>query len=102
MAVVSNCANTHVWDRKNGIFPGSRCPCHSKSEVTTIGGTNHYPTEVCKLEASWKDDEGKTQTCVIQNVLLFPSSPVKVISVDSISSEFVDKRGSQMRTAPGF
>jgi hypothetical protein len=46
----------------------------------------------------WKDDDGKSHTIEVQDVLYFPESPVNILSVTSLANQFNDDEGTGIDT----
>ena len=92
-AVVDSYANVHIWNSKDNMV-GELRPFHLKQGVITIGGANHQPSGNAGVKVSWKDDDNKTYNIFLKDVLIFPSSPVKVISSNKLATQFSTKDGT--------
>jgi len=91
VAVIDNCAMIHVWNDRQGIVLNTSHPYNCKQGVVTIGGDDHHPSEIADVEVGWKDDDGVFHHYVLHNVLIFPTSPVKINSSYALAGEFVDE-----------
>ena len=92
-AIIDNAANCHIWNSKRS-FIGDIRPISMNEGVVTIGGSDHFPTGVGNVKASWTDDNGVTFNKTLKNVLYFPSSPVNIISCHALAGEFLDSNGA--------
>ena len=96
--VLDNSANSHIWNKEADFVPGSIKKLGELSSVATIGGTNFYPAGIGDLNIRIRDDENKTSTLVLKNVLYFPNSPVNIISVVCLADHFNDDTGTWVQT----
>ena len=62
--------------------------------IVTVGGDDFHPLHVGTVNLSWKDDSGTIHDVTIENALHFPTSPVNVISVGKLSSQYDDNVSS--------
>ena len=57
-AIIDNCANTHIWNKRDHLLTFREF--HAKEQVmSTIGGKQHYPLCVSDVAVSWRDDNHK-------------------------------------------
>ena len=94
--ILDNSANAHIWSIRSSFVtfqPIDSC------KVATIGGTDHRATGIGTVKASWQDDNGKSHTYELQNVLYFPDSPVNIISITAFANQLNDDDGTNIMTA---
>jgi hypothetical protein len=53
--------------------------------VATIGGKTSVPTSIGTVKWTRKDDIGKKHTHFLTDVLLFPTSPVNILSITALA-----------------
>ena len=96
IAVVDNCANRHIWNNREDFVTYK--PLDKVSQVATIGGANHYPVGIGLVRIQVPDDAGMTSSIVMNDVLYFPNSPVKIISVMCLGDDLNDSSGTWITT----
>ena len=89
---MDNCANVHIWNDLSDFIPGSyvKFNATSNANVSAVNGASNAPEGVGNVELSWKDDSGKIYKIVLLNVLHFPNSPVKILSVVALADQLKD------------
>ena len=98
--VLDNSANTHVWNRLEDFVEGS---LHYFDEnehvgVLTIGQESSRPLGVGLVRVEVLDSNGVSQSLELEEVLYFPASPVRIISVTRLASQFDDEDGTWIKT----
>lgn len=90
--VVDNCSNTHVWVHRkhftNSTFRS--LDTSSSSGVYTVDGLSSCPQGIGSVPLTWRDNEGTTCSYILTDVLLFPSSPVNILSPRKFAEELND------------
>ncbi len=66
--------------------------------VATIGGVNYYPVGIGTVPVQIPDGTGATSLVVLNDVLYFPNSPVKIISVVHLGDDLNDSDGTWIST----
>lgn len=90
--VVDNCANVHIWNDFSAFIPSSYLKFNAavSTSVSAVNGDSNLPAGCGDVPVAWKDDNGKEYDIVLKNVLHFPKSPVKILSVVSLSEQLQD------------
>ena len=78
--VCDNSANVHICNHKS-MFDGPLTKT-DKHYVATVGGVKNSASGMGTVRWSWRDDNGKTHSQDIKNVLFFPESPVNILGQD--------------------
>ena len=86
--ICNNSVNVHICNDKS-MFVGPICPT-DKHYVATIGGTKNAATGMGTVCWRWKDDAGRQHTTNVNDVLLFPQSPVNILSITAFAAQFND------------
>ena len=94
--ICDNSANVHICNDKS-MFVGPIRPT-DKHYVATIGGTKNSATGMGTVCWRWKDDTGRQHTTNVNNVLLFPQSPVNILSITALAAQFNDDEGTGIDT----
>ena len=66
--------------------------------VATIGGKLNQPSGNGTLKWTWKYDGGSLHTELLGNTLYFPKSPINIMSVTELSTQFNDEEGTVIYT----
>jgi len=66
--------------------------------VATIAGQKNAASAMGTVRWQWKDDDGKTHSFDIQDVLYFPTSPVNILSVTGFADQLNDDEGTGIDT----
>ena len=66
-------------------------------KVTTIGNPS-LPKGIGNKKVHWKDDSGKMHSHILTDVLFFPESPVKIMSITKLAHEMNDETGTWIKT----
>ena len=90
--VVDNCANVHIWNNINDFVQGSYIEFDQDKStgVSAVNGSTNKPAGIGNVRISWHDDKGKKYEIELRNVLHFPSSPVKILSVVELAAQLGD------------
>ena len=90
--VVDNCANVNIWNDFEAFIPESYLKINAEASTTVfaVNGDSNLPTGCGDVPVQWKDDEGQVYEIVLKNVLHFPKSPVKIISVVALAEQLKD------------
>ena len=90
--VVDNCANVHIWNNKNDYVQGSYIEFDEDKStgVSAVNGSTNKPAGIGNVQISWKDDRGDLYEIELRNVLHFPNSPVKILSVVELATQLGD------------
>ena len=90
--VVDNCANVNIWNDINGFIPDSylRINEQASTAVSAVNGEGNLPAGCGDVPIEWKDDKGQDYKIILKNVLHFPKSPVKILSVVSLAEQLKD------------
>ena len=89
---MDNCANVNIWNDSNAFIPESylKINAEASTAVSAVNGEGNLPADCGNVPISWKDDKGQTYNIVLKNVLHFPKSPVKILSVVSLAEQLKD------------
>ena len=90
-------AAKYICNDKN-MFDGELRPTDSHYVATIGGGKNNVAAGMGTVKWTWKDDNGKSHTMLIHDVLYFPSSPVNILSVTSLAEQLNDNDGTGIDT----
>ena len=93
ICVVDNCANVHIWNEIKDFLPGSYIKFNeaASTAVSAVNGSSNVPAGCGDVSVSWNDDSGKEYSIILKNVLHFPHSPVKILSVVSLAEQLGDE-----------
>ncbi len=58
--------------------------------VSAVNGQSNLPAGCGDVPVAWKDDQGKVYKITLKNVLHFPNSPVKILSVVGLADQLKD------------
>ena len=94
--ICDNSANIHICNDKSMFVGAIRRT--DKHYVATIGGNKNAATCMGTVRWTWKDDVGTQHTFDIHDVLLFPQSPVNILSVTGLADQFGDDEGTGIDT----
>ena len=88
--VVDNCANVNIWNDINGFIPESYLKINEEAStaVSAVNGEGNLPAVCGDVPIEWTDDKGQNYKTILKNVLHFPKSPVKILSVVSLVEQF--------------
>ena len=91
--VVDNCANVHIWNEYSSFIPSSYMKLNSacSTAVSAVNGQSNLPTGCGDVPVEWTDDNGKVFKITLKNVLHFPNSPVKILSVVGLADQLKDE-----------
>ena len=100
MVVVDNAANTHIWNTLDDFVAGS---VHYFSDtddvgVLTIDKNSSRPIGVGTVIIGITVTTGQVVEMELRDCLLFPTSPVKIISVTALAHGFNDEDGTWIKT----
>ena len=73
-------------------------PMDRPNLVATIDGANHYPVGIGKVPVRIPDGNGAESLVVLNDVLYFPNSPVKIISMVCLGDDLDDSDGTWITT----
>ena len=98
--VLDNSANTHVWNRLEDFVEGSLHYFDDTDSVgvLTIGDESTRPLGTGLVKVELTDDNGMARPLELQQALFFPASPVRIISVTKLASQFDDENGTWIKT----
>ena len=94
--ICDNSANVHICNNKKMFIGAIRRT--DQHYVATIGGNKNNATGMGTARWTWKDDDGKSHTMDINDVLYFPSSPVNILSVTALATQLEDDEGTGIDT----
>ena len=94
--VCDNSANVHICNRRK-MFVGEIRKVSNK-QVATIGVKWHQPSGIGIVKWIWRDDPGKSHEYLVEDVLLFPQSPINILSVTCFARQFNDMTGTDINT----
>ena len=57
------------------------------------------PHSIGDVKASWHDDDGKLYERILKGALYFPNSPINIISVTAMVSQFGDNNETWIKTS---
>lgn len=99
-AVLDNSANCHIWQKESDFLPGTlvRFNDNNPFGVMTIGSTKCLPVAKGTVPIKWNDNQGKSHKYMLEDCLLFPTSPVNVISVSCLAATLEDEEGTWIKT----
>eukprot|EP00957_Ditylum_brightwellii_P028114 2122674-Ditylum_brightwellii.AAC.1 len=66
--------------------------------VAMIRGTDFCLSGIVKVPLSWKDDDGKTHSYVLETALYFPESLVNILSITCLGKQLEDEEGTHITT----
>ncbi len=87
--ICDNSTNAHICNVKS-MFVDLQ-PLSKNSVVATIGGQNNSPQGQGTVWWSWKDDDGKTHSFLIQDVYYFPGSLINILGITIFAMQLDDK-----------
>ena len=92
LCVVDNCANVHIWNCFQDFVAGTYIKFNQAAStgVSAVNGKSNKPAGIGDVALSWTDDDGKVYNIVLKNVLHFPNSPVKILSVVGLAEQLDD------------
>ena len=90
--VVDNCANVHIWNEFSAFIPASYTKLNTScsTAVSAVNGESNLPAGCGNVPVEWIDDNGKVFKIVLKNVLHFPNSPVKILSIVGLADQLKD------------
>ena len=90
---MDNCANVHIWNRRSDFIPETYVKFNQEisTAVSAVNGSSNKPAGCGDVPVSWTDDNGKEYKVILKNVLHFPDSPVKIMSVVSLAEQLKDE-----------
>ena len=94
--ICDNSANVHICHDKRMFISAIRRT--DKHYVATIGRNRNVASGMGTVMWRWKDDGGKLHDVEVHDVLYFPASPVNILSVTSLASQFDDDDGTGIDT----
>ena len=94
--ICDNSANVHICNDKS-MFVGPIWQT-DKHYVATIGGTKNAATGMGTVCWRWKDDTRRQHSTNINDVLLFPQSPVNILSITALAAQFNNDEGTGIDT----
>ena len=99
-AVLDNSANTHVWSRIEDFAEGSLKYFGDSDDVgvMTIGDETSRPLGMGLVPIHLLDNSGNHCDLDLVEALFFPDSPVNIISVTKLASQFEDLDGTWIKT----
>ena len=66
--------------------------------VAIIRGKWHLPTGTDTVRRSWNNDHAHKHEYLVENILVFPQSPINFISVTEFAKQLQDKEGTGIGT----
>ena len=92
VCVVDNCANIHIWDDIADFISGFyfKVGDNNSTKIFAINGKVNSPVGVEDRNMTSKDDDGIDYEIILKNVLHFPGSPVKILSVAALADQLKD------------
>ena len=90
--VVDNCANVHIWNDFSAFIPESYIKFNqaASTAVSAVNGESNVPAGCGDVPVQWTDDDGILYEITLKNVLHFPNSPVKILSVVELAEQLKD------------
>ena len=98
--VVDNAANTHIWNNLEDFVVGSVRYFDDADEVgvLTIDKDSSRPLGVGTVIVKITEDNGDETEVELHHCLYFLASPVKIISVSSLASQYDDLEGTWIKS----
>ena len=98
--VVDNAANTHIWNQLDDFVVGSVRYFDDDEDVgvLTIDKDSSRPIGIGTVTLTIKTSTRKMVEMELQRCLLFPASPVKIISVTALAEHYDDEDGTWIKT----
>ena len=94
--ICDNSANVHICNDKSMFLGTIR---HTdKHYVSTISRSKNSAIGMGMVRWCWKDDTGKQYNTDVHDVLLFPQSPVNILSAIALTEQFKDDEGKCIDT----
>jgi len=94
--ICDNSANVHICNDKS-LFIGDIRKT-DRHYVATIAGQKSAASAMGTVRWKWKDDDGKTHSYDVHDVLYFPTSPVNILSVTGFADQLKDDDGTGIDT----
>ena len=90
--VVDNSANVHIWNDFSAFIPESYIKFNqaASTAVSAVNGESNVPAGCGDVPVQWTDDDDKIYEIALKNVLHFPNSPVKILSVVELAEQLKD------------
>ena len=99
-AVLDNSANTHIWNSLDDFVEGTLKYFDDDDQVgvLTIDKSTVRPVGIGTVIVGITVHDGSLEKVALTDCLFFPSSPVKIISVTALASQFNDEDGTWIKT----